>query len=286
MIVVNIFGPPCAGKSTLAAGLFALLKTAGIKAELVTEFAKDLVWNGVPEGKFYQPFVTATQAFRIERLRDTGIEVVVTDSPILLGAVYADPQRFPPALEEYIAWEHGRDPSVNIRVTPAKAHSEIGRFQNAEQSREIGTRIDCILADHGVSLDGTLPGDGSAPAKAFALVVAAMTRIDAEVARNELQDQMAAHAAEVRRRDKEAEEGSLRAAAEALLPSIRTELQARDAAILDKWMAPEDRAEAWQEADRLPVATSVCRPGDGAGDFVPFPGTAEGLYRGLRNPQP
>ena len=42
-IVVNLFGAPGAGKSTGAAYIFALLKMAGIEAELVTEFAKDKV---------------------------------------------------------------------------------------------------------------------------------------------------------------------------------------------------------------------------------------------------
>ena len=41
-IVINLFGAPGAGKSTGAAYIFALLKMAGIEAELVTEFAKDI----------------------------------------------------------------------------------------------------------------------------------------------------------------------------------------------------------------------------------------------------
>jgi adenylylsulfate kinase-like enzyme len=41
--VINLFGGPGTGKSTLAAALFTDLKMKGINAELVTEFAKDLV---------------------------------------------------------------------------------------------------------------------------------------------------------------------------------------------------------------------------------------------------
>ena len=44
-LVVNLFGAPGSGKSTAAAYIFALLKMAGINAELVTEFAKDKVWE-------------------------------------------------------------------------------------------------------------------------------------------------------------------------------------------------------------------------------------------------
>ena len=45
MIVINLFGGPSSGKTTMAAGLFRLLKTMNKKVELVQEFAKDLVWE-------------------------------------------------------------------------------------------------------------------------------------------------------------------------------------------------------------------------------------------------
>lgn len=45
MLVINLFGVPGAGKSTGAAYIFARLKMLGINTELVTEFAKDKVWD-------------------------------------------------------------------------------------------------------------------------------------------------------------------------------------------------------------------------------------------------
>ena len=45
MVVVNMFGVPGAGKSTGAAFVFAKLKMMGINAELISEFAKDKVWE-------------------------------------------------------------------------------------------------------------------------------------------------------------------------------------------------------------------------------------------------
>lgn len=45
MLVVNLFGTPGAGKSTGVAYIFSNLKMRGINAELVTEFAKDMVWE-------------------------------------------------------------------------------------------------------------------------------------------------------------------------------------------------------------------------------------------------
>ena len=44
-IVCNFFSGPGAGKSTLAAAVFAKLKMLGVNCELVTEFAKDKTWE-------------------------------------------------------------------------------------------------------------------------------------------------------------------------------------------------------------------------------------------------
>ena len=45
MILVNLYGAPGAGKSSGAAYIFSKLKMAGVNAELVTEFAKDKVYE-------------------------------------------------------------------------------------------------------------------------------------------------------------------------------------------------------------------------------------------------
>ena len=45
MKVINLFGGPGCGKSTTAADLFARMKLRGLSVELVTEYAKDVVWD-------------------------------------------------------------------------------------------------------------------------------------------------------------------------------------------------------------------------------------------------
>jgi ATP:corrinoid adenosyltransferase len=46
MKVINLWAGPGAGKSTTASGLFYLMKTADMQVELVTEYAKDMTWEG------------------------------------------------------------------------------------------------------------------------------------------------------------------------------------------------------------------------------------------------
>ena len=45
MKIINLIGAPGSGKSTTAAGIFYNLKMKGIKCELLTEYAKDRVWE-------------------------------------------------------------------------------------------------------------------------------------------------------------------------------------------------------------------------------------------------
>jgi tRNA uridine 5-carbamoylmethylation protein Kti12 len=88
MICINLYGGPGVGKSTMAARLFAMLKVAGIKSELVGEFAKDLVYDKAYNIMADQHYLFAQQAHRLWRLKNSGVEVAVCDSPLLLNLAY------------------------------------------------------------------------------------------------------------------------------------------------------------------------------------------------------
>lgn len=88
MKVINLWGGPGVGKSTTSAGLFYEMKKAGLNVELVTEYAKDMVWEGRQNILEDQIYIFAKQQRRISRLRGHGIDWVITDSPIPLGLVY------------------------------------------------------------------------------------------------------------------------------------------------------------------------------------------------------
>ena len=88
MICINFYGGPGIGKSTLAARVYSQLKIEGIKTELVGEFAKDLVYEKAYNVMADQHYLFAQQAHRLWRLAQSGVEVAVCDSPLLLNMAY------------------------------------------------------------------------------------------------------------------------------------------------------------------------------------------------------
>ena len=86
-VYINLFGGPGAGKSTLAAGLFHVMKRAHEDCELVTEYPKELAWDGRTEELSCQFKVTGEQMWRHQRLNGK-VKYVITDSPVLLGCIY------------------------------------------------------------------------------------------------------------------------------------------------------------------------------------------------------
>ena len=89
MKVINLFAGPGSGKSTTAAGLFYHMKLEGFSVELVTEYAKELHYDGVslaPDSA-NQLRIFHEQWKRIDRLVKH-VEWAIVDSPLLFSYVY------------------------------------------------------------------------------------------------------------------------------------------------------------------------------------------------------
>lgn len=88
MKVINFFGGPGTGKSTLAARVFSAMKVSGYDVELVTEFTKDLVWDRNYVAMTDQAYIFGNQHHRLWRISDK-VDYAVTDAPLLLSAAYS-----------------------------------------------------------------------------------------------------------------------------------------------------------------------------------------------------
>lgn len=151
--IVNLFGGPGSGKSTIAAALFAA--TAGrCSRELVTEAAKDRVWDGADLDNEIALF--GEQHGRIARLVGK-VDLVITDSPILLPPVYAAYYRHECASLTFtqLAIDEFRRlaPSLNYFVERPATYDAIGRAETAASARDLDSRILEALHGHGVEFE-------------------------------------------------------------------------------------------------------------------------------------
>lgn len=149
MLVVNIFGAPGAGKSTGAAYIFSQLKMLGVDAELVTEFAKDKVWENNTEVLSNQTYVFGKQHFRISRCADK-VDVIVTDSPLLLSAIYNHSELLGEEFNNLVAKIFKSYDSVNYFISRSKPYNPNGRLQTESESDEIADEIKALLDKYDV----------------------------------------------------------------------------------------------------------------------------------------
>lgn len=92
-LVINLLGGPCAGKSKLALLLTGRLKELGIRAEYVSEVAKDHVYN--QNNTFLDGSMRSQTKILIDQLKRLNcpyfsgmVDIVVTDSPLILNVAY------------------------------------------------------------------------------------------------------------------------------------------------------------------------------------------------------
>jgi len=143
-LYVNLYGGPGTGKSTMAASLFARLKRHGITAELVTEYAKELVWGDCTAKFSDQVYITAKQHHRMHRLRGK-VPVVITDAPLLQGIVYQDNELIR-RIADSLDLELGD--SIHALLIRQKAYVDAGRVQTEEEARELDRKIAGLLREY------------------------------------------------------------------------------------------------------------------------------------------
>lgn len=153
-LVVNLMGPPGAGKSTMAAGIFSELKWRGVDVELVTEFAKECVWEERHETFKNEVYIFAKQFHRLFRLKGK-VRVIVTDRPIVLSLCYN--QLYGNGefdkLDDLVLEQHNSFTNYNILLNRTKKYNPSGRNQSQEESDELGSKIEAMLNFNGILFD-------------------------------------------------------------------------------------------------------------------------------------
>lgn len=158
--VINIYGGPGVGKSTTAAHIFYTLKSMGKSTELVTEFAKELVWHHMgidPKNPTYlsaelsdQLFIFAHQHRRILRLYGQ-VEYIVTDSPLINSALYC-PDEYPKEFTDLVIAMDRRFVQYNffLERDPNMIYEELGRVHLLEEAAQKDVELKKIMSSAGI----------------------------------------------------------------------------------------------------------------------------------------
>lgn len=162
MKVINLYGGPGCGKSTTAAAVFALLKQKGYRTELMREPFKAGIWDGYAAGMADQVWITGLVYHELMQYKRGGVDVVVSDVPLLMGTVYGTAEG--PNFRAYVRQLDARFQRLDVFLRRVKPYESAGRLQDEMAARNLDFKIlGTIQATPGELHH--IDGDASAPAK-------------------------------------------------------------------------------------------------------------------------
>ncbi|MDD6088788.1 MAG: AAA family ATPase [Desulfovibrionaceae bacterium] len=146
-MIVNFFGGPGYGKSTCAAYVFAQLKIMGVSCELVTEFAREKVWENALDCFKNQAYVFGEQSFRITRCCEK-VRVVITDSPLAQIVMYNPgtmglDETFNRTVLSHFKSFH----NLNYLMKRMHAYKKEGRYQDEDEAVVVHESIRSLLRE-------------------------------------------------------------------------------------------------------------------------------------------
>jgi deoxyadenosine/deoxycytidine kinase len=165
--IINLFGGPGIGKSSIAAGLTYKLKKQHITCDNPYEFPKLLAWDENHSAIRDQLFVLANQHRGIVKSYGK-VDYIILDSPILLSLTYKSfykSNEYPATLygesfDNMVLDIYNRYDNINIVLKRSEGkHNNSERYQNLEESIQLDTVIENSLKNndlpyHTVNVDG------------------------------------------------------------------------------------------------------------------------------------
>lgn len=148
---ISIFGGPGIGKSTIAPKVFAELKILGFSVGLIHEYIKKWAYLKRQPTSYDQVYIFGHQLHQEDYHMQAGVDLIITDSPLLLQCFYANFYKHPsanPLLE--IAKSYEKDyPSLNILLERGDIpYKTEGRYETYEEALERDRALKTFLEQH------------------------------------------------------------------------------------------------------------------------------------------
>lgn len=176
MKVINIIGGPSTGKSTCAAELYAKMKKEHMNVELITEYAKQLIYDdrlNIIEND--QLYILAKQNRKLKMLEHK-IDYVITDSPIMLSSVYyrlngGCGNTFTDLVK--MIYQNYNNIMIDLIRNDYIPFQQEGRIQNKTYASIIDTQIRNILKEENIEIDYTTLVDDKVVDRIFNVIIEA-----------------------------------------------------------------------------------------------------------------
>jgi len=156
--IINIFGGPGIGKSSIAAGVTYKIKKNHISCDQPYEFPKLLAWDDNHSAIQDQLYVLANQHRGIVKSYGK-VDYIVLDSPILLSLTYRNYYKgteYPSSLygesfDKMVLDTFNQYDNINIVLDRAEGvHNNDERYQNLEESKELDGVIENSLIENNI----------------------------------------------------------------------------------------------------------------------------------------
>jgi len=145
----------------MAAWLYSSLKAENGNVELVREHVKNWVYEDRPPTSFDQIFLFAAQMRAEDVILRSGVEMVITDSPLFLSICYSEKYGTPgwrsllTLCEEFDA----AYPPLDVLMTRRTKYDATGRFQGESDALEMDEFVKSRLESRGKEFYEATTGD-------------------------------------------------------------------------------------------------------------------------------
>lgn len=161
---ICLLGSPGTGKSTIASGLFYEMKVRDCIVELVSEYAKSLVFSK----DFYkikdQLYILAKQSHPWFKM-DSQLDFTINDGPFILGLLYLQESPHLPKeqFKKLLISMYKSYDTVNILLTmnDRNTYEESGRYQNREESLLLQEELRTMLKENDIEFHEIVSSENS-----------------------------------------------------------------------------------------------------------------------------